>query len=173
MAEATAVSPPPGEGRPPTLEGRLVGILVSDGADGKIVKAVKKSCEAAGATVKIVAPKIGGVTLADGSLLPADGQLAGTPSVLFDAVALVLSDEGCAQLVNEGAAVDFAFNAFGHLKAIGHTDEAQPLLDKAGVKPDEFVVQIAKGQNDFVDKAKTRLWDREPGVRPSNYFPAA
>jgi catalase len=158
---------------PPTLEGRMVGILVSDGADGKVIKAVKKSCEAEGATVKIVAPKIGGVTLPDGSLLPADGQLAGTPSVLFDAVALVLSDEGCAQLVNEGAAVDFAFNAFGHLKAIGYTAEAQPLLDRAGVKPDEFVVQISKGQSDFVDKAKTRLWDREPGVRPSNYFPAA
>jgi catalase len=82
---------------PPTLEGRMVGILVSDGADGKVIKGVKKSCEAEGATVKIVAPKIGGVTLVDGSLLPADGQLAGTPSVPFDAVALVLSDEVAAR----------------------------------------------------------------------------
>lgn len=158
---------------PPTLEGRMVGILVSNGADGKVIKSVKKSCEAEGATVKIIAPKIGDVTLADGSLLPADGQLAGTPSVLFDAVAIVLSEEGCAQLVSEGAAVDFAFNAFGHLKAIGFTEEAQTLLDRAGVKADEFVIQIGNAKNDFVEKAKTRLWDREPGVRPSNYFPAA
>ena len=158
---------------PPTLEGRMVGILVSDGADGKVIKALRKSCEAEGATVKIVAPKIGGVTLADDSVLPADGQLAGTPSVLFDAVALVLSEEGCAQLVTEGAAVDFVFNAFGHLKAIGFTEEAQPLLDRAGVKTDEFVIDVGSAKNQFADKAKTRIWEREPGVRPSNYFPAA
>jgi hypothetical protein len=46
-------------------------------------------------------------------------QLAGRPSVLFDAVALVLSEKGCAQLLKDGAAVDFAKNAFGHPKAIG------------------------------------------------------
>jgi catalase len=97
-----------------SLEGRTVGILVSDGADGKILKSIKKSCEAEGATVQIVAPKIGGVTLADGSQLPADGQLAGTPSVLFDAVCIILSEDGCEMLLGEGAAIDFAHNAFGH-----------------------------------------------------------
>ncbi len=38
----------------------------------------------------------------------------GTPSVLFDAVALVLSEEGCNELLKDGAATDFAKNAFGH-----------------------------------------------------------
>jgi catalase len=37
---------------------------------------------------------VGGAKFADGSRLPADGQLAGTPSVLFDAVAVILSDSG-------------------------------------------------------------------------------
>ena len=32
--------------------------------------------------------------------------------------------------------MQFVMDAFGHLKAIGHTPEAQPLLDKAGVVPD-------------------------------------
>jgi len=44
----------------------------------------------AGATVKIVAPNVGGAKLVDGSMLAADGQLAGTPSVLFDAVAVIM-----------------------------------------------------------------------------------
>lgn len=155
----------------PTLEGRMVGILVSDGADGKLVSAITKSCEAAGATVKLVAPKIGGVTLADGSQLAADGQLAGTPSVLFDAVALVLSEEGCTQLTSEAAAVDFVFNAFGHLKAIGFIKESVPLLDKAGAIRDEFVIDLRDARDAFVAAAMTRLWDREPKVRPTNYFP--
>ena len=43
-----------------TLEGRCVAILVNDGSDGKIVAALKSAATAAGAQVKIVAPKVGG-----------------------------------------------------------------------------------------------------------------
>jgi catalase len=150
---------------PPSLNGRTVGILVTDGADGAVVKAVRKAAEAEGASVKIVAPKIGGVTLKNGKLLAADGQLAGSPSVIFDAVALVLSADGCAQLLGESAAVDFVSNAFVHLKAIGFTAEARPLLDKAGVVADAGVVDISKGPDGFLPPARTRQWAREPSVR--------
>jgi hypothetical protein len=53
------------------------------------------------------------------------GQLAGTPSVLFDAVAIVLSDEGAKELSLESAAVDFVRDAFGHLKAIAADQGAE------------------------------------------------
>ena len=150
---------------PDTLKGRTVGVLVTDGADGAVVDAVKAAAEADGATVKIVAPKIGGVTLKGGKKLKADGQLAGTPSVLFDAVALVLSEAGCAELLKESAAVDFAAHAFAHLKAIGHTAEAQPLLDKAGVQSDSGVIDLSGGADAWVNPARGRQWDREPKVR--------
>jgi catalase len=150
---------------PDTLKGRLVGVLVTDGADGKVVSAVKAAAEGQGAQVQLIAPKVGGVTLADGSRLKVDRQLAGSPSVLFDAVALVLSEAGCALLLGEGAAVDFAKDAFGHLKAIGHTPEAQPLLDKAGVVADDRVVVLGKDSKAFVAVAAGRQWDREPSVR--------
>lgn len=150
---------------PVNLLGRSVGILVSDGADGELIKAVQKAVEAEGATVKIVAPKIGGVTLTDGKKLKADGQLAGTPSVLFDAVALVLSEQGCSELLKDGTAIDFAKNAFGHLKAIGFSAEARPLLDKAGVEADAGIVELKSGVRDFIAQACTRQWDREPSVR--------
>ncbi len=150
---------------PDTLKGRAVGILVTDGADGAVVDAVKAAAEAEGATVKIVAPKIGGVKLKGGKTLKADGQLAGTPSVVFDAVALVLSEAGCAELLNESAAIDFAAHAFAHLKAIGHTAEAQPLLDKAGVAADAGVVDLTEGAEAWLEQARTRQWDREPKVR--------
>ncbi|MEJ0061538.1 MAG: catalase [Terricaulis sp.] len=149
---------------PPSLQGRALAILVTDGADGAIVQAVREAGEAAGATVKIIAPKIGGVTLKGRKKLKADGQLAGSPSVLFDAIALVLSDDGCVQLLNEGAAHDFVKNAFGHLKAIGFTPEAQPLLDACGVEPDEGVAELSDLPA-FIESAATRQWDREPKVR--------
>ncbi len=150
---------------PDTLKGRAVGILVTDGADGAVIDAVKAAAEGAGATVKIVAPKIGGVKLKGGKLLKADGQLAGTPSVVFDAVALVLSEAGCAELTKEGAAIDFVAHAFGHLKAIGFTAEAKALLDKANVEPDDGVVDLAAGADAWLTPAATRQWDREPKVR--------
>ena len=150
---------------PPTLKGRMVGILVSDGADGTLVEAIKTAVEGEGARVKIVAPKVGGVILADGSKMAADGQLQGSPSVLFDAVALVLSRDGCAALLNESAAIDFASFAFAHLKAIGFTAESKPLLDKAGVVPDAGIVDLSAGPAGFLAPACTRQWDREPKVR--------
>ncbi|WP_395942855.1 catalase [Brevundimonas sp.] len=150
---------------PETLQGRKVGVLVADGSDGALVAGVRKAVEADGGSVFVVAPKIGGATLADGSVLAADGQLAGSPSVLFDAIAIVLSEDGCALLLKESAVVDFVKDAFGHLKAIGHTAEAQPLLDKAGVETDDGVVALKKGAAGFVEPARTRQWDREPKVR--------
>ncbi|WP_284877820.1 catalase [Brevundimonas sp. MEB006b] len=150
---------------PDTLKGRKVAILVADGSDGAVVDAVKAEVEGDGGSVFIVAPKIGGAKLKDGKTLAADGQLAGSPSVLFDAVAIVLSEDGCAQMLKEGAAVDFAKDAFGHLKAIGHTPEAQPLLDKAGVEPDAGVIDLSKDAKGFLAPARTRQWDREPKVR--------
>ena len=150
---------------PDTLKGRKVAILVADGSDGAVVDAVKASVEGDGGSVFIVAPKIGGARLKDGKTLAADGQLAGSPSVLFDAVAIVLSEDGCAQMLKEGAAVDFAKDAFGHLKAIGHTPESQPLLDKAGVEPDAGVIDLSKDAKSFLAPARTRQWDREPKVR--------
>ncbi|MBU8537559.1 catalase [Falsiroseomonas tokyonensis] len=150
---------------PETLKGRAVGILVSDGADGAMVEAVRKAAMAEGAKVMIVAPKVGGVTLKDGRKLPADGQLAGTPSVIFDAVAVVLSEAGCTQMMQDSAAQDFASFAFVHLKAIGHSPEAMPLLKKAGVMPDEGILDLAKGVDGFTAMAATRRWAREPKVR--------
>ena len=150
---------------PDTLKGRKVAILVADGSDGAVIDAVRATVEGDGGSVFIVAPKIGGAKLKGGKTLAADGQLAGSPSVLFDAVAIVLSDVGCAQLLKEGAAVDFAKDAFGHLKAVGHTPEAQPLLDKAGVEPDAGVIDLSKDAEAFLAPARTRQWDREPKVR--------
>ena len=148
----------------PILNGRAVGILVDDGSDGAAVMALRKAAEAAGACVKIVAPKVGGAQLADGKKLPADGQLAGTPSIVFDAVALVLSAEAGARLSKEAAAVDWVRDAFGHLKAIAADAGAQAVLQVAGVQPDAGVVK-ASDSNAFVEAAKTRQWAREPKVR--------
>jgi catalase len=147
-----------------TLMGRAIGILIADGSDGAAIMKLKKAATDAGASVKIIAPKVGGAKLADGSVLAADGQLAGTPSVLFDAVAVILSGEGAKTLSREGAAIDFVRDAFGHLKAIAADKGGEALLKSANVGQDAGVVN-AKDKDAFIAAAKTRQWDREKSVR--------
>ena len=146
-----------------TLAGRATASVV-DGSDGAAIKRIRKAATDAGAAVKIIAPKVGGAKLADGSMLAADGQLAGTPSVLFDAVAVILSDEGAKALSKEGAAIDFVRDAFGHLKAIAADKGGRALLKMANVVMDAGVVD-SKDDDAFIAAAKTRQWDREKSLR--------
>jgi catalase len=145
-----------------TLKGRVVGILVADGSDSEEVDSIRKAVEKEGGTCKIVAAKVAGAKMADGTLLKADGQLAGTPSQIFDAVAVILSQEGCETLSREASAVQFVMDAFGHLKAVGASEAAKGLLEKAGVQIDEGVTTLGKT---FVAAARQRFWDREEKVR--------
>ncbi|MDQ7759089.1 catalase [Xanthomonas sontii] len=148
----------------PTLQGRAIGILIDEGSDAKLVRDLRKAATDAGAAVKIVAPKLGGAVLSDGKRLAADGQLAGTPSFVFDAVAVVLSAEAGKRLSKESAAIDFVSNAFAHLKAIAADAGAQPLLKAGNVQKDAGVVEASDNKG-FVTAAKTRQWSREPKLR--------
>ncbi len=156
----------------PTLQGRKVAALVSDGADGALVAELKAALAAAGATLELVAPTVGGVVTAQGELLPADHKVDGGPSVLFDAVALLPSAEGGVQLSLDAAAVNFVRDAFGHLKVIAYLPTAAPLFVKGGLtdatpESDPGLIALpAASLDDFVQAASEgRIWAREPQVR--------
>jgi catalase len=143
-----------------TWQGRKVGILFAEGSDKAEIDGLKAAVQAAGGTAFLVAPKVGGIPV-KGGVLKADGQLAGSPSVIFDAVASILMPEQAAQLTKEGAAVQWFMDAYGHCKTIAHCKGSQVLLEKAGVAPDGGVVPIAS----LVDVGPVRHWAREPQVR--------
>jgi len=84
--------------------------------------------------------------------------------VLFDAVAVILSDKGAKALSMEGAAIDFVRDAFGHLKAIAVDQGGRTLLKTANVGQDAGIVD-ANDKTAFIAAAKTRQWDREKSVR--------
>ncbi|WP_290689231.1 MULTISPECIES: catalase [unclassified Haematobacter] len=142
-----------------TLNGRTVGVLFDEGSDKGELERVIKAVESAGGTAFTVAPKVGGLSLKGGKM-KADGQLAGSPSVLFDAVALVLTPEAAKKLSRNGAAVAFVMDAFSHLKAIGLNDGAKALLDRAGVEEGPGVT----GLDDLAEAATQRYWGREASM---------
>ena len=153
---------------PKSFKGRKVGVLVSDGCDGALVKALQAALTKEGAMMEIVAPKVGGVEAADGSLVEGKQRIDGGPSVLYDAVAIVVSAAGAEKLSNQAAARDFVADAFSHCKFIAHVKDAQPLLDKAGVEPDEGVIPLGNAADigGFVESCRRlRLWAREPKVK--------
>jgi catalase len=149
----------------PGLKTKVIGCLVGDGSDAKVVLALRKAVSMAGASLKIVAPKIGGATASDGTIIEADFQLAGGSSVLFDTVYISLSKEGATKLCTDGAAVAWVHDAFVHLKVMGASSAAKPLLDAAGVVMDAGIV-IGDDHKAYLNRASEgRNWSREPRVR--------
>ncbi len=139
--------------------------LVADGTDTKLVDALRAEAAKGGAEVKVVARKVGGARAADGTIIHADFQLAGGPSVLFDAAYVALSADGAAMMSKEAAAVGWVHDAFSHLMVIGATTDARPLLTAAGVVADERVL-IGIRPADYLSKvAHGRIYDREANLR--------
>ena len=154
---------------PKRFEGRKLGVFITDGADAALLDALEAAVEAAGGTVEIIAPKVGGAVLSDDALRPAHHKIDGGPSVLFDAVALLISEEGASLLLKDAATRDFIADAFGHMKFIGYTEATLPLLEKAGIADalDEGCVALKAKTSvkSFVDAlGQLRLWDREMNV---------
>ena len=131
-------------GNPPgTFEGRKLGVLVSDGADAPLLTGLQAAFEAGGRRGRSWWRRwSAGSKASDGSWIAADEKIDGGPSVVFDAVAVLLSEAGAELLADEATARDFVADAFAHCKFIAHTAAAVPLLQKAGVAPDGGVIEL-------------------------------
>ena len=151
---------------PPTLKGRTIGILLGEGASNELLDSLATDILAAEANYKIVCSKIGGVTLSDGTHLAADMHLAGAPSVLFDAVALVAPPAAVEAWLGEAAAIAWVQDAYAHLKVIAACPASQQLLQRADVVVDAGIIALSDSGTAFVDAAIAgRIWEREPKVR--------
>jgi catalase len=153
-----------------SFAGRKLGVLVTDGVDAKQLSALQGAVTGAGAVLKIIAPQVGGVKASDGSWVDADEKIDGGPSVVFDAVALLMSEAGAKLLVNESTARDFVADAFAHMKFIAYTKAALPLLEKAGVprQLDNGCMELGKPDDatTFIKACgKLRFWARADSVK--------
>jgi catalase len=118
---------------PESFAGRKIGVLVTDGTDGKLLAGLKSPAKKEAVTVELVAPAAGGVEASDGKLVEAGQQVDGGPSVLYDAVILFPSSEGVSKLVSSPAARDFVTDADAHCKFIGYVSDATPLFQATGI----------------------------------------
>nr|WP_281280290.1 catalase [Nocardioides eburneiflavus] len=147
---------------PDSFAGRKLGVLVTAGSDGALVKALEEAFTGAGALVEYVAPAAGPLKLKGGRKLTPDHAVVGAPSVLFDAVAVVPSADGAEQLAGRKTACDFVDDAYAHQKFLGWSADAEALLDAAGVTPDDGCPELtADSVAGFLEQcAALRHWER-------------
>jgi catalase len=161
---------------PPSFEGRKLGVLVTDGTDAKLLQKLTRTFKGEGAVVELIAPTVGGVLLSDGTRMPAKQKLEGGPSVLYDAVAVLIGEDEATRLAKVPAARDFVADAFAHCKVIGYVASAQALFVKAGVSDslDEGFVALdgRNGTTAFLTRCRAlRFWERQATMLPSDKLP--
>ena len=147
----------------PTLKGRKVGVLLADGFDVKLKDALVAAIKKEEATPAIIAPKVGGVMDSAGKRMVAEMALSGSPSIMFDAVAVLAGAAGEKSLSAEPDAVSFLMDADRHLKAIALAGVSN-LAKKTHVEGVVGVTEL-RGNGDiskFINFARNgKVWERD------------
>jgi catalase len=151
---------------PDSFKGRKLGIYIAEGADAAVVKSLKDAATGAGGMAEIIAPHIAGAKLSDGKMMEADEKIDGGPSVVYDAVAVVMSEASAKRYNADKPSIDFVNDAFAHAKFVAYVPEVKPLFESAGVWNwmDEGFVDVSApaAAKTFIKKCgQVRFWDRE------------
>jgi catalase len=140
QSAALSLTALPGDGG---IRSRSVAILVADGVDAASVSTAQDALRAAGATVHLIAPRLGAVKPANGKPFDATGTLENSAPVLFDGLVLPDGAAGVSALGSHVEVIDFMANQFRHGKTILAIGASKALLEQAGVS-----ATLANGEAD-------------------------
>lgn len=120
----------------PTIASRRIAILIADGYDPVAFSAMHGAVKDAEAIPIVIGPRrsaiyAAGEEASSSGGITAEHHLEGQRSTMFDALLVPGGEKSIATLCDNGRAIHWIREAFGHLKPIGATGEAVALLDKA------------------------------------------
>jgi catalase len=121
-----------------SIKTRKVAVLAADGFDDTALAGMRQALTAAGAQVKVVAPRLGSLTSANGTAVKVDFSLLTASSVLFDAVYVPGGEKSVEALKSEAKALHFIHEAFNHCKAIAAAGAGGDLLRASYLGPDKI-----------------------------------
>ena len=128
---ALSLTARPGDG---AIRGRKVAVLLAPGVDSRSVAKAKAALESDGATVKLVAERLGRLRGAGKrNLVEADATFETAPSVLFDAVVVPDGEAAAEHLATLAQARDFVAEQYRHCKPILFLGAGQKLGSDAGL----------------------------------------
>lgn len=114
-----------------SIVGRTVAVLIADHVDGAAIDSLHKALAAAGASMKLIAPRLGDVRTSGARAVRPDHSLPTVGSVLFDAVFVPGGQRSVDALCADARAVLFVKEAYKHGKAIGASGEGAALVAAA------------------------------------------
>jgi catalase len=114
---------------------RRVAILVGNGVDGAMVRAIYRDLVANGAVPRLVGSQLGKVKSSDGDMLDVEISLEAGPSVLYDAVVVPDGQEAVEMLGRDGHALEFVRDQYRHCKPILAVGAGPALLQMANIPP--------------------------------------
>lgn len=147
-------------------QGRAWACRGRAGPAAGLIAGLRGAVQALPANMEFVAPTVGGVDASDGSRIVADQKLDGGPSVRYDAVVVLTTKDGTAELAHQRAVRDFVADAYAHCKFVRYADDAVPLFRAVGLAEpldDGFVrLSDATSVDDFlVHCGQLRSWERQ------------
>jgi len=161
-----------------TIATRKIAFLAADGVDTASFDTIKTALEKAGATVEVVAPRLGSLITSAKKEVAIKHSFLTAASVLFDAIYIPGGAQSIDALRGEPDAVHFINEAYRHCKAIAAAEDAAELLMDTYIGKSK-----SKGQHNLNDEstgvviqqgslqgladrfmkaiAKHRFWERE------------
>lgn len=119
-----------------TIVSRRIAIIIADGYDSVAYSAMYGAIKAAGALPFVISTRRSAIYAAGEDRASSKGtvpdhHLEGQRSTMFDAIFVPGGEQSIATLCQNGRAMHYVREAFGHLKAIGATGEGVMLVNKA------------------------------------------
>lgn len=120
----------------PTIASRRIAIMIADGYDPVVFKAITQVIKAAGALPLVIGTRRSAIFAAgedssSGKGVIPDHHLEGQRSTMFDALVIPGGEQSIKTLSKNGRAVHYVRESFGHLKPIAATGEAVQLVNTA------------------------------------------
>jgi catalase len=174
VSPALSLTALPGDGG---IRTRKIAILVANGVESKSIARIKDALLAAGAVPRVIGPRLGKVTTANGGTLEPDGSMENSPAVLFDAMVLPDGKRAVEALLGDGRTLEFVKDQYRHCKTILALGASTEILDRCRISallpsgaPDPGVVLMPTGKSggtvgafiEAVGKHRHPQRDRDP-----------
>lgn len=123
----------PGRSGDTGIHTRTVAIMIGNGSDGPMVRAIYTSLLRDGAVPRLVGSQLGKIHANDKSVLYIEITLEAGSSMQYDAVVLPDGEAAVASLAHDAHALDFVREQYRHRKPIMAMGSAARLLEQASV----------------------------------------
>lgn len=154
---------------PKEFKGRKIGVFVGKEIDKSVIdyiEELKKTAQELDSFVEVIVTQAPHFVDKSGKQVKSDMKcyaVSTKPSVLYDAVIVILSDNNKDEVINNPYIRNFVNDAYSHCKFIGYNKESKWFFDAMNLTIDGGCIALDENApKEFIAKCKKlRFWDRK------------